>query len=641
MCGIFGAVGTPSWVSGLRLERAVGSMVHRGPDGSGTWRSPMLDAPGGGPAPACVLGHARLSIIDLSEAGRQPMETSDGRHVLVYNGEVYNFAQIRRSLEDLGETFVSSGDSEVVLKALVRWGPVAVERFRGMFALGLWDERERTLLLARDRLGVKPLYVVSGAGSLAFASEVRTLLAAGAAERVLSPGGLLGYMRFGSVQEPETLIAGVRSLAPGTVLLYDGREARETAFWTLPAGPSRSLPREEAVDGVRKLLHESVRLRLVSDVPFGIFLSGGADSSALAAIASAEATRPIHTFTVTFAEAAFSEESWAAETASRFGSVHQSVRVSGADAGRDLPEAFRAQDQPSGDGLNTWLVSRAARREGLSMALSGLGGDELFAGYPNFRQFGRLLKLSRTASAIPAGLLRLLARRAASSGAPNRFRKGVAIAQAGGSPAGVYGALRSHFTDAQVERLMPGPAFRRIVAGPASSGRRKVEADETVPLDDAVNAFSRLDLSRYLRDRLLRDTDSMSMASSLEVRVPFLDHRLVEFVLSLPGPLKLDGSVNKPLLFDAVPELSREIGRRPKMGFVLPLPEWFRGPMKGAMEEILLGLPGSSAGLLRRKATTDAWRAFLCGDGTVSATRVFTLASLAAWTAEHDLILPW
>jgi asparagine synthase (glutamine-hydrolysing) len=316
------------------------------------------------------------------------------------------------------------------------------------------------------------------------------------------------------------------------------------------------------------------------------------------------------------------------------------VRVTGADAGRDLPEALRAQDQPSGDGLNTWLVSRAARREGLSMALSGLGGDELFAGYPNFRQFDRLLKLSRTASAIPAGILRFLARRAAGPGSANRLRKGVAIAQAGGSPTGVYEALRNHFTDAQVERLMPGPAFRRIVADAGSNGRA-IAADETIPVADPVNAFSRFDLSRYLRDRLLRDTDSMSMASSLEVRVPFLDHRLVEFVLSLPGHLKLDGSVNKPLLFDAVPELPRDAGQRPKMGFVLPLPEWFRGPMKKTMEEILLGLPGSSAGLLQREATKEAWQSFLRGDGTVSATRVFTLASLSAWTAEHDLILPW
>lgn len=640
MCGIFGAVGRPGWVSGQRLDRAIGSMAHRGPDGTGTWRSPSLDAPGGGSEPACALGHTRLSIIDLSDAGRQPMSTADGRHTLVYNGEVYNFVEIRKELETLGETLRSSGDSEVVLKALVRWGPAAVERFRGMFALGLWDEHERTLLLARDRLGVKPLYVTTGPDGLAFASEVRTLLAAGATSRVLSPRGLLGYMRFGSVQEPDTLIAGVRSLEPGSTLVFDGREGRERRFWSLPAGPAKAIPRPDAVAEIRRLLHESVRLRLVSDVPFGIFLSGGGDSSALTAIASAEASRPVHTFTVTFDETALSEEAQAAQIASRFGCVHHSVRVSGVDGARDLQEALRAQDQPSGDGLNTWLVARAARRAGLSMALSGLGGDEVFAGYPSFRSVGRMLSFSGAAAPVPSGFLGFLAKRAARPGASNSFRKGVAIAQAKGNPEGVYEALRGHFTDAQIERLMPGPAFRRIIADSASNGRPAVELG-AAPVDDAVNALSRFELTRYLRERLLRDTDFMSMSSSLEVRVPFLDHQLVEFVLSLPGDSKLDRMVNKPLLFDAVPELPREIGTRPKMGFVLPLPEWFRGPMKGAMEELLLGLPGSSAGLFRRQSTTEAWQAFLRGDGTVSATRVFTLASFAAWTAEHDLILPW
>jgi asparagine synthase (glutamine-hydrolysing) len=447
-------------------------------------------------------------------------------------------------------------------------------------------------------------------------------------------------MRFGSVQEPDTLIAGVRSLEPGSIVQYDGTEARESTFWSLPSGPARPRPREEAIEGIRRLLQESVRLRLVSDVPFGIFLSGGGDSSALAAIASAEASRPVHTFTVSFDEAALSEERQAADIASRFGCVHHAVRVTGADAGRDLPEALRAQDQPSGDGLNTWLVARAARREGLSMALSGLGGDEVFAGYPSFRRFGRMLRISRAASAAPSGILGFLAKRAARPGASNRFRKGVALAQANGNPEGVYEGLRCHFTDTQIERLMPGPAFRRIVADSTSNGRSAVGTN-AVPVDDAVNALSRFELSHYLRSRLLRDTDSMSMSSSLEVRVPFLDHQLVEFVLSLPGESKLDRMVNKPLLFDAVPELPREIGARPKMGFVLPLPEWFRGPMKGAMEQLLLGLPGSSAGIFRRQSTTEAWQAFLRGDGTVSATRVFTIASLAAWTAEHDLILPW
>jgi asparagine synthase (glutamine-hydrolysing) len=561
------------------------------------------------------------------------MSTSDGRYTLVYNGEVYNFAEIRRDLESLGESFASTGDTEVVFKACVRWGEEAVMRFRGMFALGFWDETERRLLLARDRLGIKPLYLVRDASGIAFASEVRTLLAAGASRRVLSPKGLLGYLRYGSVQEPDTILADVQSLPPGSFLIHDDRGSRERAYWVLPADAPIARDRDDLVTSLRCLLHESVRLQLVADVPFGIFLSGGADSAALTAIASAESSQPVHTFTVVFDEKSLSEEVWAADVAGRFGCVHHSVHVTGADAATDLVEAFRDQDQPSGDGLNSWLVSRAARREGLSMALSGLGGDEVFAGYPNFRHFGFLVRASRVGGVCPSGVSSYLEARAARPGASHRLRKAIALAQAEGKASGVYQALRCLFTDGQIERLLPGPAFRRVMGSDVASECQAMSGD-------SVNDFSRFELTGYMRNTLLRDTDTMSMANSLEVRVPLLDERLVDFMLKVPGDMKLDRSVNKPLLFDAVPALPRDIGRRPKMGFVLPLADWFRGPMKDGLEEIILGLRGPAAGVIRRSASASAWTAFLAGK-QVSASRLWATASLAAWMDEHDVILPW
>ena len=633
MCGIFGVVGRGEWILGLRPEAAVRAMAHRGPDGSGLWRSPSLDLAGGGPSSACALGHARLSIIDLSDAAAQPMTTGDGRYRLVYNGEVYNFAEIRRELETLGETFRSSGDSEVVLKACVRWGERAPERFRGMFALGLWDEREKWLLLARDRLGVKPLYIAETRDGLAFASEVRTLLAAGAAPRVLSAKGLHGYLRFGSVQEPDTLVEGVRSLEPGATLVWSGEGGRSRRYWALPETPPRAVARAEAVAEIRRLLHESVRMRLVSDVPFGVFLSGGADSSALTALASAEASQPIHTFTVVFDEAEYSEEKHAAETARRFGCVHHSVHVTGEEAGATFDEALRSQDQPSGDGLNTWLVARAARREGLSMTLSGLGGDEVFAGYPNFRRFGRLVRLSAVGALVPKALLRRVENRVARAGGSHRLRKGVDVARAAGDRAQVYAALRGHHTEAQIAELLGGD-LREAVA------RVEVATQKTTSTGDPVNDLSRLDLAGYLRNTLLRDTDAMSMASSLEVRVPLLDHKLVEHAMTLPGSMKLDGEGNKALLFEAVPELPREAGTRPKTGFVLPIRDWFRARMKSRLDELLLSLPGRAGEVLQPGPTAAAWRAFLDGDRTISATRVLALASLASWVATHDLELP-
>jgi asparagine synthase (glutamine-hydrolysing) len=634
MCGIVGFVGAAEWLSRLRPDLAVDSIAHRGPDGAGTWRSYPREDPNGTSPPACVLGHTRLSIIDLTDAGRQPMATADGRYVLVYNGEVYNFLEIRRELEEMGDTFASTGDSEVVLKACVRWGERAVERFRGMFAFGFWDDSARTLLLARDRLGVKPLYVTRVSGGLAFASEVRALVASGACTRVLSPRGLLGYLRYGSVQEPDTLVSGVFSLAPGSTMLFDGRQACERKYWAVPCGPPARVPRAEAVSRTRELLRESVRLRLVSDVPFGIFLSGGGDSSALTALAAMEASRPVHTFTVIFDEASYSEEKWAGEIARGYGTVHHTVHVTGQAASRELDQAFSDQDQPSGDGLNTWLVSRAARREGLAMALSGLGGDEIFAGYPSFRRVKRLLYLSRLGRWTPSRVLSAFEKWTAVPACPQKLRKAVVLGGASGDPAKLHGALRSLFTDRQIEMMVTEPAlgWMRTEQAPSlaagSSG-------------DAVNDLSRYELTHYLRDTLLRDTDSMSMAASLEVRVPFLDHKLVEQVLSLSGQLKLEGECNKALLFDAVPELPRDIGRRRKVGFVLPLGPWFRGPMKTAIEDSLLGERGESAGFLRASMMSAMWRAFLAGDGAVSDSRIFALASLSRWIAEHRMETPW
>ena len=374
-------------------------------------------------------------------------------------------------------------------------------------------------------------------------------------------------------------------------------------------------------------------MRLVSDVPFGVFLSGGADSSALTALASAEASRPIHTFTVVFDEAEYSEEKHAAETARRFGCVHHSVHVTGEEAGATFDEALRSQDQPSGDGLNTWLVARAARREGLSMTLSGLGGDEVFAGYPNFRRFGRLVKVSAAGTLAPAVLLDRMEKRAARPSASHRLRKGVDVARAAGDPARVYAALRGHHTEAQIAELLRDDLREAVACA-------EVARQKTTSTGDPVNDLSRLDLAGYLRNTLLRDTDSMSMASSLEVRVPLLDHRLVEYVLALPGQMKLEGEGNKALLFEAVPELPREAGTRPKTGFVLPIRDWFRGCMKSRLDELLVGLPGRAGKVLQPGPTAAAWKAFLDGDGTISATRVLALASLASWVATHDLELP-
>ncbi|MEO7332244.1 MAG: asparagine synthase (glutamine-hydrolyzing), partial [Minicystis sp.] len=375
MCGIYGYVGEEaSLASPEALEKAIQALWHRGPDDRGTFRETRGDRVVG-------LAHTRLAIIDLSPSGHQPMLTEDGRYALVYNGEIYNHASIRGELSSLGERFHGSSDTEVLLKAYVRWGKRCLDRLRGMFAFAVWDNVEQRLFLARDRLGIKPLYYTERGRGLAFASEVRTLMATSAAARRLSAPAVASYFAFGAVSGPAAILEGVQALPPAHLLEMDARgNIHVERYWELPLEPSPGATFLDEVRQIQPILQEAVRLRLIADVPVGIFLSGGIDSSVLTALASVPGGAPVHTFTVTFDEARYSEAPYAAEVARLYRCSHQQVHLSAARAAQEISGALEALDQPSSDGVNTWFVSKAARAAGLSVALSGLGGDELFAG---------------------------------------------------------------------------------------------------------------------------------------------------------------------------------------------------------------------------------------------------------------------
>lgn len=628
MCGIFGFVGEVGRARQLDLQVALQALHHRGPDDVGLFRSSDDRAKDRGFG--AVFAHTRLAIIDLSAGGHQPMTTDDGRYTIVYNGEVFNYREIRKELEAEGECIRSTSDTEVLLSAYARWGQDCLRRLRGMFAFGIWNEQDGSLFLARDRLGVKPLYIAHTPAGLFFASEVRSLLAMGTAGRRLSRRGLLSYLTFGSVYEPATIIEGIESLAPAHTLHYRHPRLEARRFWTLPVESPLQTINSVTIQHVAERLRDAVRLQLIADVPVGIFLSGGMDSSALAALAAQSPSQHVHTFTLTFEEATYDEGRFATEVARQFGFEHHEVRLPASKLLTDIPRTLQALDQPSGDGVNTYLVSAAARHSGLVVALSGLGGDELFAGYSNFRRFGALLSAGRHLQ--PFGDLvgrvsNYLSRHDLLSG---QLQKLMIVLAAAGQPDETYVILRSIFTPTQRRGLV-----HEEWLGPDGDCAAPPRSDPQQTFADPVNQFAALELSRYLPNTLLRDTDAMSMAHSLEVRVPLLDHLVVEEVSHISGRFKVDRRHKKPLLAAAVPTLPPGPIQRPKMGFTIPFDPWFRGPLRPFMEELMLGSDVTRVGALDPHAVRELWQDFLRGPRHCSYTTVWSVAALIAWCAQN------
>ena len=601
MCSISGILGR---VSRDVVERMNHSQRHRGPDDCGI-------ANCGG----VLLGNTRLAIIDTSTAGHQPMNDPQTGNWITYNGETYNFKDLRNELEQ--ETWSSNTDTEVVLRAYAKWGINTFARLRGMFALAIWDDQRQTLVLARDPLGIKPLYYYADGQQFIFASELRALLASGLVPRKLSASGVDSYLANGSVEAPLTIIDGVEQLLPGHCLQVNGHlELRDIEFAT-PNSQSIDGNRDEAIARLRSELEESVRLHLVSDVPLGVFLSGGMDSSALVALISRISDQRPKTFSVVFDEAAYTEAPFSRAVAERFNTDHSEIRLSEDHLLGILPTAIAAIDQPTMDGLNTFVVSSAVKREGITVALSGLGGDELFAGYPSFRRalkLGAMSPASRRFLRAASGVGKF-----ALNGSVQR-RKFWQLMNSEGRPEDVYRISRQLFSTGAVTELTG-----REASNHASNGHRHDS--------DIVNAISRLELRGYMTNTLLRDTDAMSMAHSLEVRVPFVSVRLVDFVLSLPGEWKLRGGDGpKPLLADVMSDLlPRDFMSRPKMGFTLPFEKWMQGKMRSELSAVLGDEKRLSLVGLNSEIVGKVWRRFLEKPKAVGWSRPWALYVLVKW----------
>ncbi|MBF2004234.1 MAG: asparagine synthase (glutamine-hydrolyzing) [Chlorogloeopsis fritschii C42_A2020_084] len=569
MCGIAGILTTESDQNHLErlIQRMQGALQHRGPDDQGVYIAPNRQA---------SLAHTRLSILDLTPAGHQPMSTPDGRYWITFNGEIYNFQQLRSQLEAKGEDFCSRTDTEVILKLYQYMGADCVKQLRGMFAFAIWDDLEKTCFLARDPLGIKPLYYWQSGSTLIFASELRAVLASGLPEICLSREGLYGYLTSGSVPEPQTLIEEVRILEAGHWLFWRAGNVHQSRYWQI-AFATESITAPEAITMVRKALIDSLQHHFISDVPVGVFLSGGIDSTAVVALSRQIQSGALNTYSIAFEEKEWNEGDLAQKVADKFGTNHTEYKIT-ASMGRSLlPQFLDAIDQPSIDGFNTFCVSQIARKSGMKVVLSGLGGDELFGGYKSFQNVPRMVRLGQQLQPLQpviAGIGMGLER----WGTSTRLRRLGDFLQQVPSPVVAYRSFRGIFSHWEACQLLKSYFPDRELPARQS---HKLDSDDLPSWEDEV---SHLEISHYMRNQLLRDSDVMSMVWGLELRVPLVDRTLLETIACIPSQLRLAPS--KQLLIQAVPELPEWIVNRPKRGFFFPYEQWMQAEWQDYFRQI-------------------------------------------------------
>ncbi len=636
MCGIAGAIGPAGNGARADIEGMLRAMQHRGPDQGGVWQSPQ--------DPGVTFGHRRLSILDLSESGRQPMVDHGNGVVTVFNGEIYNFLELRAELEQLGHRFTSTCDTEVILAAYAQWGESCIERLRGMFALAIWDPRSATVLMARDRLGIKPLYFTTQGGRLLFASELRALLSVPGVERTLDPLGLQSFLWHGFVAGPGTLVKGIELLDPGTLLRVSagGRVLERRRYWNLPA-PRYATDPAAAIAEVEQELDRTVRMHLLADVPLGIFLSGGVDSSVIAAVAQRNSSRPVVTFNVAFDEAKFDESPYARDVARLLGTEHREVLLSEQRFADHLDDAIECLDQPTFDALNTYFVSRAVREAGLTVALAGTGGDELFGGYASFVDLPRARPAASVMGHLPARMLRgissaasrVLMGRGSEIPPQTRWGKLADLLGTRGDRVGMYQVSYAIFTR-EMQRALTLSGAQDLDHGLLPERARELR--ELVAGQSELSAISSLELASFIGERLLRDTDCASMAVSLEVRVPLLDHVLIESLSCVPDARRFGDLRRKDLLKHMVREqLPASVFERKKSGFELPLGNWCRARLAHRLEDTFQDINLAHAIGLNAETVGRIWRAFKSGDATVYWSRVWGLYILMNWCRRHGV----
>ncbi len=623
MCGINGIFE----FSGLKsshdsIDKMNHKLKHRGPDANGTYVDSHIQ-----------LGHQRLAIIDLDEKSNQPFFSNDKRYVLVFNGEIYNYNQIREKIEDY--SFQTKSDTEVLLAAYIKWGKNCVSHFKGMFAFAIWDSLKKEIFIVRDRLGIKPLYYYLDNDKIIFSSSIKSILASELIPKKLNQNSLIDYLRFQTVHAPETLIDGVKMLETGSYIYIDEEKTEQKKYWDLTQNYQvhNKENYEDVKSHTRKLLTESVEKRMVSDVPFGSFLSGGIDSSIIVALMSQNHNQKINTFSIVFKEDEFSEKIYAKKIADLYQTDHHEIELSQNEFKESIQTALQFMDHPSGDGLNTYIVSKKTKEAGITMALSGLGGDELFGGYSVFNQIPDLQEKKWLAS-FPnyarkyIGIFNHLLK----NNIPSSKIKEI-LKQEYFDLEYVYQFYRQVLMDDQVVKLIninQLPLNKSFEIAHENVGFKK--SGWNLP---SLSRISVAEIKTYMQNVLLRDTDQMSMASALEVRVPFLDHELVEYVLGIKDEFKKPTSPKKLLVEtfqDLIPE---EIYNRPKMGFVLPYEKWMKEDLKDFCIENLNEL--KKLPLFKENGLDNLWNSFLKDNKRVTWSRIWHLVVLGNWLKENNI----
>ena len=626
MCGIAGIFDNNSKKSSESLTKGLQMMLdaikHRGPDDRGEKKI--------GPKNGIniYLGHQRLSIIDPSQGGHQPMSNNDSTLWISTNSEIYNYRELRDDLEH-EYNFRSKSDTEVLLRSYEVWGLDCLKKIRGMFAFAIWDDTNNKLILARDRIGIKPLYYFSKNNIFIFSSELRAILASKIDKPGINPTGIFQYLSYGRMGSIDSILDSIMELPPGHFLVADKHGIKVQKYWhpfnenKLEQSPTKIVQR------IGSCLDEVARQHLVSDVPIGAFLSGGIDSSAVVSMLTANTSSPIRTISVTFQDKDYDESKYSSLFANHLGTNHHELLLSERDLIENLSPALASMDQPTVDGINTYMVSQAAKNMGLKVALSGLGGDELFAGYNSFSLVPRLNKIKKILNSLPTGIRKQLGNLASRLMPPSdKSAKLNHLIKGQYNGAHVYFLFRSLFCEQELGSLFSDPLIlKKEITKNLNHTQELIDSHSRL---SPVDLVSYLEMTHYMTTTLLRDTDMMSMAHGLEIRVPLLDHKLVELMFSIPSNMKIKQGTLKPLLVNSLTrKLPEFIVRRKKMGFTLPFEVWMRGEMRPEIESVLLSRSEKFPDFISQDGVKKIWSNFL--DNRCSWSRPWSLYVLKKW----------